>query len=142
MPSPGVGSIGSVTEKALKKQDQQQLDKLLDKPDDQDTENFNAKLEQGFKNESQTSIQGTPVELKQAPDNLGDRILNSFQGLKDNIDGRHQQVDKMLGSQEIMSMKDMFQTQRAMTNLMMTEDLIGKVVGKATQTVETMMKQQ
>ena len=99
-------------------------------------------MEQAFKNESETNLNGGQVELKQAPDNLADRILNGFQGIKDNIDAGHQKVDKMLGSDEIMSMKDMFQTQRAMTNLMMTEDLIGKVVGKGTQAVETLMKQQ
>ena len=48
----------------------------------------------------------------------------------------------MLSSDEALSMRDMFKTQKAMTNLMMTEDLIGKVVGKATQTIETMAKQQ
>ena len=142
MPSPGINNIGSVTEKALKKQDQQQIDKLLDKPDDRDAESFNKQMQDGFKNESQTNVQGGEVQLKEAPANLGDRILNSFQNLKENIDTKHQKVDKLLGSDEIMSMKDMFQTQKAMTNLMMTEDLIGKVVGKATQTVETMMKQQ
>ena len=42
----------------------------------------------------------------------------------------------MLSSDEALSMQQMFKTQKAMTNLMMTEDLIGKVVGKATQTVE------
>ncbi|WP_281646118.1 EscI/YscI/HrpB family type III secretion system inner rod protein [Parendozoicomonas sp. Alg238-R29] len=142
MPSPGINNVGSVTEKALKKQDQQQLEKLLDKPDDRDAENFNAQMESGLKNESQTSVQGGPVELKQAPENLGDRILNGFQGLKENIDSRHQKIDNMLSSDEALSMQDMFKTQKAMTNLMMTEDLIGKVVGKATQTLETMMKQQ
>ncbi len=143
MPGANVSNIGSVTEKALNKQDQQQLDKLVDKKlDDRDAEDFNAQMEQAFKNEGETNLNGAPVALKEAPDNLADRILNGFQGLKDNIDARHQKVDNMLGSEEIMSMKDMFQTQRAMTNLMMTEDLIGKVVGKATQTVETLMKQQ
>ena len=90
MASPGINNVGSVTEKALKKQDQQQLEKLLDKPDDRDAESFNSQMEAGFKNESQTNIQGNPVELKKAPENLGDRILNGFQGLKENIDSRHQ----------------------------------------------------
>ncbi|MTI14155.1 type III secretion system inner rod subunit SctI [Sansalvadorimonas verongulae] len=142
MPSPGINNVGSVTEKALKKQDQQQLEKLLDKPDDRDAEDFNAQMEAGLKSENETSIEGSPVELKQAPDNLGDRILNAFQGMKENIDSRHQKIDNMLSSDETLSMRDMFKTQKAMTNLMMTEDLIGKVVGKATQTIETLAKQQ
>ncbi len=143
MPSPGVNNIGTATEKALTKQDQQQLDKLVDRPDDKDADNFSALLEQeGIKNESTTNIQGGEVPLKEAPENLGDKILNAFQGMKENIDTRHQKIDNMLGSDEILSMQDMFKTQKAMTNLMMTEDLIGKVVGKATQTVETLMKQQ
>ena len=143
MPSPGVNNIGTATEKALTKQDQQQLDKLVDRPDDKDADNFSALLEQeGIKNESTTNVQGGEVPLKEAPENLGDKILNAFQGMKENIDTRHQKIDNMLGSDEILSMQDMFKTQKAMTNLMMTEDLIGKVVGKATQTVETLMKQQ
>lgn len=142
MPSNSISNIGSVTDKALDKQSQQQFDKQLDKPDNRDAADFNAQMEQGFKGESETNLENTPVELKQAPDNLADRILNGFQGLKDNIDVQHQKVDNLLGSDEIMSMKDMFKTQKAMTNLMMTQDLIGKVVGKATQSIETMMKQQ
>ena len=142
MPSLGINNIGSVTEKALTKQDQQQPEKLLDKPDKKDAESFDKQMQDGFKNESQTNLQGSAVQLKEAPQNLGDRILNSFQGMKENIDTQHKGVDKLMSSDEAMSMKDMFQTQRAMTNLMMTQDLIGKVVGKATQTVETMMKQQ
>lgn len=142
MPSNSISNIGSVTDKALDKQSQQQFDKQLDKPDNRDAADFNAQMEQGFKGESDTNLENAPVELKQAPDNLADRILNGFQGLKDNIDVQHQKVDNLLGSDEIMSMKDMFKTQKAMTNLMMTQDLIGKVVGKATQSIETMMKQQ
>ena len=142
MPSNSISNIGSVTDKALDKQSQQQFDKQLDKPDNRDAADFNAQMEQGFKGESETNFENAPVELKQAPDNLADRILNGFQGLKDNIDVQHQKVDNLLGSDEIMSMKDMFKTQKAMTNLMMTQDLIGKVVGKATQSIETMMKQQ
>ena len=142
MPSPGVNNIGTATEKALTKQDQQQLDKLVERPDEKDADSFNALLEQGLKNESETNLKGGDVPLKEAPTNLGDKILNSFQGMKDNMDAGHQKIDKMLGNDEIMSMQDMFKTQKAMTNLMMTQDLIGKVVGKATQTVETMMKQQ
>ena len=142
MPGHNISNIGSVTEKTLKKQDQQQFDKQLEQPDSRDTADFNAQMEQGLKGESETNFENAPVELKQAPENLADRILNGFQGLKDNIDARHQKVDKLLGSDEIMSMKDMFKTQKAMTNLMMTEDLIGKVVGKATQSIETLMKQQ
>lgn len=142
MPSNSISNIGSVTDKALDKQSQQQFDKQLDKPDNRDAADFNAQMEQGFKGESETNLENAPVELKQAPDNLADRILNGFQGLKDNIDVQHQKVDNLLGSDEIMSMKDMFKTQKAMTNLMMTQDLIGKVVGKATQSIETMMKQQ
>ncbi len=142
MSGPGINNIGSVTEKALKKQDQQQFDKLTEKPDERDAKNFDAEMAQNFKNESTTNLNGSQVALKEAPENLGDRILNAFQGMKENIDGRHQKIDNMLGSEDIMSMKDMFQTQKAMTNLMMTEDLIGKVVGKSTQTLETMMKQQ
>ena len=142
MPSNSISNIGSVTDKALDKQSQQQFDKQLDKPDNRDAADFNAQMEQGFKGESDTNLENAPVELKQAPDNLADRILNGFQGIKDNIDVQHQKVDNLLGSDEIMSMKDMFKTQKAMTNLMMTQDLIGKVVGKATQSIETMMKQQ
>ncbi len=136
-----VNKIGSVTEKAFNKENQQP-DKLLDKPDDRDADSFDSQLKQGFKSEGQTNIDGNQIELKQAPDNLADRILNGFQGLKDNVDARQQKIDKMLGSEEILSMKDMFKTQKAITNLMMTEDLIGKVAGKSTQIVETMMKQQ
>ncbi|MCY4472650.1 MAG: hypothetical protein OXC07_07525 [Kistimonas sp.] len=142
MSNTGISGVGSATEKSFAPQEQKSFGADGQQPDSQDADSFSSQLEQGIRSEKETNVEGSPIVLKENPGNLGDKILNGFQGLKDNIDGRHQKVDQMLGSEEILSMKDMFQTQRAMTNLMMTQDLIGKVVGKATQTVETMMKQQ
>ncbi|WP_373690979.1 type III secretion system inner rod subunit SctI [Endozoicomonas sp. SESOKO4] len=41
-----------------------------------------------------------------------------------------------------MTMQDMFKTQMAMTNLMVTEDYIGKIVSKSTQTFDTLLRNQ
>ena len=142
MSNTGISGVGSATEKSFAPQEQKGFGADEGQPDSQDADNFSSQLEQGIRSEKETSVEGSPIILNESPDNLGDRILNGFQGIKENIDGGHQKIDNLLGSEEILSMKDMFQTQRAMTNLMMTQDLIGKVVGKATQTVETMMKQQ
>ena len=140
--NPGVGTVGTATEKAFSRPEQQTPDKLAERPDERDAGQFDALLESNLKNENQVNLQGGDLPLQEAPENLGDRILNAFQGMKENIDGRHQKIDNLLGGEEILSMQDMFKTQKAMTNLMMTEDLIGKVVGKSTQTLETLMKQQ
>ena len=143
--SQGISKIGSVTEKSFEKPNQFDLkDKEKSLKADEKADDFSKLLENNkeLKAENKTSIDGGDIAFKEAPSNAGDKILNAFQGMKGNIDTQHAKVDKLLNSDEIMSMKDMFKTQRAMTNLTMTQDLIGKVVGKSTQTLETMMKQQ
>lgn len=143
--SQGIDKIGSVTEKSFDKSSQFDLknkEKEFNSSEDADAFSNLLKDDAALKQESETAIDGGEVAFKQAPSNAGDKILNAFQGMKDNIDTQHAKVDKLLNSDEIMSMKDMFKTQKAMTNLTMTQDLMGKVVGKSTQTLETMMKQQ
>ena len=73
---------------------------------------------------------------------LGDKILRGMQGLKDHVDaGRDDLVTNFQGD-EVLSMRDMFKTQMAMTNLMVTEDYIGKIVSKSTQTFDTLLRNQ
>ena len=143
--SQDVSKIGSVTEKGFNKQEKFDLenpDKELKSP--QDADEFSNLLDgqSGFENESQIAINNEAVQLKESPANVGDKILNAFQGVKDSIDTQHTKVDQLLNKDEALSMRDMFKTQKAMSNLMMTQDLIGKVVGKSTQSLETLMKQQ
>ncbi|MGI9275655.1 MAG: EscI/YscI/HrpB family type III secretion system inner rod protein [Endozoicomonas sp.] len=73
---------------------------------------------------------------------LGDKILQGMQGLREHMDGRADQVKSYLGKDEALSMREMFQTQMAMTNLMVTEDYIGKIVSKSTQTFDTLLRNQ
>ncbi len=141
----GIDRIGSVPEKSFDKSNQFDLkDKEKALNAEEGADEFSNLLEgkDALKAEQSTALDGGEIALKEAPANAGDKILNALQGIKDNVDNQHAKVDKLLSSDEIMSMKDMFKTQKAMTNLMMTQDLMGKVVGKSTQTIETMMKQQ
>ncbi|MRI32162.1 hypothetical protein EOPP23_04020 [Endozoicomonas sp. OPT23] len=74
---------------------------------------------------------------------LGDKILRGMQGLKDHVDaGRDDLVTNFSSENEVLSMQDMFKTQMAMTNLMVTEDYIGKIVSKSTQTFDTLLRNQ
>ncbi|OQX39187.1 MAG: EscI/YscI/HrpB family type III secretion system inner rod protein [Oceanospirillales bacterium LUC14_002_19_P2] len=138
-----INGVGGVTEKGLQKSDEQDLEQLKEQADSEDTAQFDALMnEGGIKSESETNVAGEPVVFKEAPANAGDKILNAFMGMKDNIETRHSDINKMLGGEGFMSMKDMINSQRAITNLTMTEDLIAKIVGKATQNIDTLMKQQ
>ena len=73
---------------------------------------------------------------------LGDKILNGMQGLREHVEAGKQQVVSNIKPGETMSMQEMFRTQMAMTNLMVTEDYIGKIVSKSTQTFDTLLRNQ
>ena len=74
---------------------------------------------------------------------IGDKILDGFQGLRDHIHkGANTVQSHMKPGMESMGIREMFQTQLAMTNLMITEDYIGKVVSKGTQAFDTLLRNQ
>ena len=76
---------------------------------------------------------------------LGDKILQGMQGLRDHVEAGKKEVEKAVtppNEGEAMSMQQMFKTQMAMTNLMVTEDYIGKIVSKSTQTFDTLLRNQ
>ena len=76
---------------------------------------------------------------------LGDKILRGMQGLRDHVEAGRDQVQAAMtppDEGEVISMQQMFKTQMAMTNLMVTEDYIGKIVSKSTQTFDTLLRNQ
>ncbi|WP_257294748.1 EscI/YscI/HrpB family type III secretion system inner rod protein [Endozoicomonas sp. YOMI1] len=87
-----------------------------------------------------------PIDVTANPDapalTLGDKVLQGMQGLRNHVEGRADLVKQHLAPGEAMGMKDMFKTQMAMTNLMITEDYIGKIVSKSTQTFDTLLRNQ
>ncbi|MGI2026806.1 EscI/YscI/HrpB family type III secretion system inner rod protein [Endozoicomonas acroporae] len=87
-----------------------------------------------------------PIDVAANPDapalTLGDKVLQGMQGLRNHVEGRADLVKQHLAPGEAMGMKDMFKTQMAMTNLMITEDYIGKIVSKSTQTFDTLLRNQ
>ena len=138
-----IGKIGTVTEKSFTKPEQfdpSKQGKELQAKDKADA--FSDLVEKGEALNPEKNALNNNATGASKPTNAGDRILNAFQGMKENIDTQRQGVDKLLSSSEALSMRDMIKTQHAMNNLTLTQDLIGKVVGKSTQTIETMMKQQ
>ena len=80
-----------------------------------------------------------------APMTLGDKVLQGMQGLREQIEMKSDAVKQQIQPVkpgESMSMMEMFQTQMAMNNLMVTEDYVGKIVSKSTQTFDTLLKNQ
>lgn len=73
---------------------------------------------------------------------LGDKVLQGMQGLREHVEMKSARVKQELSTEESMSMREMFRTQMAMTNLMVTEDYIGKIVSKSTQTFDTLLRNQ
>ena len=74
---------------------------------------------------------------------LGDKILRGMQGVRERVENGARQVESNLQpASEVMSMREMFQTQWTMSNLMITEDYIGKVVSKGTQAFDTLLRNQ
>ncbi|MCK5893913.1 MAG: type III secretion system inner rod subunit SctI [Endozoicomonadaceae bacterium] len=140
----GVGGVGGVTEKTLNKPDEQDFDKHRDGASLNDTAQFDALMNNGTNAENDVNPASEKIVFNEAPSNAGDKILDAFMGMKENITTRHDDITKMLGGEGdgAMSMRDMLSSQRALSNLSMTEDLIAKIVGKTTQNLDTMMKQQ
>lgn len=73
---------------------------------------------------------------------LGDKVLQGMQGLREHVEAGREKVVSKLEPGEPLTMRDMFHTQMAMTNLMVTEDYIGKIVSKSTQTFDTLLRNQ
>ena len=87
-----------------------------------------------------------PMQITASPDmpglTLGDKVLQGMQGLRDHVQSRSDIIQNHLKPGEAMGMQDMFRTQMALTNLMITEDYIGKIVSKSTQTFDTLLRNQ
>ncbi len=138
-----IGGIGTVTDKALNKQMQQDLDKKTDLPDAEKAKEFDNLLSNADNKQAANNTQQVQVKLNtNTRESIGDKILNTFQNIKTDIDQRHTDINNKLNNSESISMKDMLQTQRAIANLTLTEDIIAKIVGKTTQNIDTLMKQQ
>ena len=73
---------------------------------------------------------------------IGDKVLRGMQGLREQVEMKSDAVQMSLQPGESLNMREMFQTQMAMTNLMVTEDYIGKIVSKSTQTFDTLLRNQ
>ena len=91
--------------------------------------------------EEKASVNQT-IETEAPALTLGDKVLQGMQGLRDQVEMKSDLVKMHMAPGEAMDMREMFQTQMAMTNLMVTEDYIGKIVSKSTQTFDTLLRNQ
>ncbi|WP_067518767.1 EscI/YscI/HrpB family type III secretion system inner rod protein [Endozoicomonas ascidiicola] len=116
-----------------------------DQPDDDSAGRFAELVSGDLKSPPQAAYETAAAEGVIADDpglTLGDKVLRGMQGLRNHVEDRADLVKGHLAPGEAMSMKDMFNTQLAMTNLMVTEDYIGKIVSKSTQTFDTLLRNQ
>ncbi|MDP0588172.1 MAG: EscI/YscI/HrpB family type III secretion system inner rod protein [Candidatus Endonucleobacter bathymodioli] len=92
--------------------------------------------------ESGSPVRGN-IEMASDSGTLGDQILKGMQGIREQVEKGARDVESHLQpSDEVMSMREMFETQWTMTNLMITEDFIGKIVSKGTQAFDTLLRNQ
>ena len=128
---------GDLADKALEKT--QEGFAKSDQPDDDAAGRF-AQLVSG------QQADFNPMQVAASPDmpslTLGDKVLQGMQGLRDHVQSRSDIIQNHLKPGEAMGMQDMFRTQMALTNLMITEDYIGKIVSKSTQTFDTLLRNQ
>ena len=115
-----------------------------DQPDDESAGRFAELVSNDIKTSPEVFYASAtdPKTVNDAGLTLGDKVLQGMQGLKNHIESGADRVKSHLAPGEAMSMKDMFNTQLAMTNLMITEDYIGKIVSKSTQTFDTLLRNQ
>ncbi|WP_263082199.1 EscI/YscI/HrpB family type III secretion system inner rod protein [Endozoicomonas sp. Mp262] len=89
------------------------------------------------------SVLGENIDPLPEAGTLGDRILRGMQGIRERVEDGARQVEAHLDpASETMNMREMFHTQWTMSNLMITEDYIGKVVSKGTQAFDTLLRNQ
>ena len=129
---------GELAEKAFEKT--QEGFTSADQPEEEAVGRF-AELLSGSNNEA-VQAANKSTEVAQPALTLGDKVLQGMQGLRDHVEAKTSLVKTQLQPGETMGMREMFQTQMAMTNLMITEDYIGKIVSKSTQTFDTLLRNQ
>lgn len=129
---------GELAEKALEKAQEGFTSK--DQPEEEAVGRF-TELLSGSNNEA-VQAANKSTEVAQPTLTLGDKVLQGMQGLRDHVEAKTSLVKTQLQPGETMGMREMFQTQMAMTNLMITEDYIGKIVSKSTQTFDTLLRNQ
>ena len=117
-----------------------------DQPDSDNVGRFEELVSgQGGKDDLQASELTTVNATEQAEGpalTLGDKVLQGMQGLREQVEMKSDMVKMQLQPGESLNMLQMFSTQMAMTNLMVTEDYIGKIVSKSTQTFDTLLRNQ
>lgn len=134
----GINKTGGLADKALEKG-------LEDNTNPQEAdENLAQRFNDLLSTQQPTNIGGAQgAEASKAAEmTMGDKILQGMQGLRDHVEAKKNIVQSHLEHGEVMDMQTMFKTQMAMTNLMLTEDYIGKIVSKSTQTFDTLLRNQ
>jgi hypothetical protein len=101
------------------------------------------KFKELMSNKSDNNIQANLLTEK-PPESLtlGDKVLQGIHSIGTNIENQSKVMKMNLTSDDIMSTKTMFQTQFAMSKLMITQDFTAKVVSKGTQAFDTLLKNQ
>ena len=117
---------GELAEKALEKAQEGFTSK--DQPEEEAVGRF-TELLSGSNNEA-VQAANKSTEVAQPTLTLGDKVLQGMQGLRDHVEAKTSLV------------KTQLQPGETMTNLMITEDYIGKIVSKSTQTFDTLLRNQ
>lgn len=77
------------------------------------------------------------------PPSLGQSILESINAVRTQFDASATRIESMLNAQSPdMTVSDMLSVQMQITTFTLQQDLMGKIVGKATQNVDQMLKAQ
>lgn len=82
-----------------------------------------------------------PVET--APPSLGQSILDGIGSLRGQFDASAAKIENYLDAKSVdLTVRDMMSVQMQISTLTIQQDLMGKIVGKATQNVDQMLKAQ
>jgi type III secretion system YscI/HrpB-like protein len=119
-------------------------------PSETDAERFQAAMNQppGGPQEVQPAQEVQRVQDAQATqgtDNPGDRILDGLSRMSSGYDNTMRQVQETLNTLQpgdVMSSADLLKLQFAITQVSVQQDVTGKVVGKATQNLDSFLKNQ
>jgi len=141
-------AVQKIADQALKDQAKSGLDKGVARPED--VQKLQDALNQAQQAEANAANGVSPA---QAPDKVagvqgieqtspGNKILESVHRMRSGLQAEIAQLNTMLSKSDFGSPADMLRVQAQLQQVTMQQDLLGKVVSKSEQNIETLLKGQ
>lgn len=101
----------------------------------------NASAEAASATSTRTSLEtAAAVGVSAVPQTLGDRLLNSLQTKSDDFTAKFEATKKQLEADQSMGARELLSMQLQVTQMSVQYEMLGKVVSRATQNVDQLVR--